>query len=143
MLKGLRITFLLHAITCFGFGLVMYLVPLWFTAVTHWTPADPIMTAFCGALFLSLGVSSVLGYRAHNWEVARPIVVMEIAFTVLAALIGLYYAVFAMAPSFIWIPIALWVVFAIAWIYFFWREESVTSAMAGGSFTGMPGARPS
>lgn len=143
MLKGLRVTFLLHAITCFVFGLVMYLVPAQFTALVQWAPADPIMTALCGALFLSLGVSSVLGYRAPSWEVARPAVQMEIAFTVLAAVIGLYYAIFAAAPAFIWLPIVLWIVFAVAWIYYFWRENAVTSAMTGGTFTGMPGARPS
>jgi hypothetical protein len=120
----------------------MYLAPLWFTALVQWTPVDPVMTALCGALFLSLGVSSVLGYRAHAWEVARPIVQMEIAFTVLATLAGLYYVIFATAPVFIWVPIALWIVFAVAWSYFYWREEAVTSTTAGGAFTGMPGARP-
>lgn len=142
MSQGLRMTFLIHAVFGFAFGLVMYLVPAQFATFIGWAPIDPIMTAFCGALFLALAVSSVLGYRAHEWAVARPLVEMEITFTVLGTIIGLYYAVFATAPTFIWVAIVIWAVFAVAWIYYFFREAAAAKDMTGGQMSGMTGARP-
>ena len=73
---------------------------------------------------LAIGISSWLGYRAAHWDEVRIVVQMEIVLTVLSGIISLYSALFAGAPLFIWVPIGIFVVFAVAWIYFYRQAQS-------------------
>ena len=66
MSRGLKITFLIHAIVALLFGVVLYLQPgLWATMV-KWTPFDGNMTRIYGAALLALAVSSWFGYRGRG-----------------------------------------------------------------------------
>ncbi len=119
MSKGLKITFLIHAIVALVFGVVLYLQPgLWATMV-KWTPFDGNMTRIYGAALLALAVSSWFGYRAARWDEVRILVLMEIALTVLSTVGGLWGLLFRGAPVFAWVSVVIWVVFAVAWIYFY------------------------
>lgn len=119
MSRGLKITFLIHAIVALAFGLVLYVKPgLWATMV-NWTPYDATMTRVYGAALLALAVSSWLGYRAARWDEVRILVLMEIALTVLSTVGGLWGLLFRGAPAFGWVSVLIWVVFAVAWIYFY------------------------
>ena len=131
MTQGLRITFLLHAIVALAFGLVMYLVPVWFGATIQWTPLDPLMTSFMGAALLALGVSSAFGYRAAHWEDVRILVIADAVFTVTGVVAALYYLLFAGAPLFAWVPALLWGLFAVAWIVFYVQATHSAPQMAG------------
>jgi len=124
MTRGLKITFLAHAIVGLAFGLVLCLVPATWATLVGWVPFDATVTRLYGATLLGLFVSSWLGYRATRWDEVRIVVQMEIAVTVLGGLVGLYSALFAGAPLFIWVSIVIYLGFAAAWSYFYLHAKS-------------------
>lgn len=124
MSQGLKITFLIHAVVALVFGIAMYLIPGTWAALVNWVPFDSTMTRAYGAALLGLAIKSWLGYRATRWEEVRILIQMEIAFTTLSALGGLYQALVAGAPSFTWVAIGMFVIFAVAWIYFYRRGQA-------------------
>jgi hypothetical protein len=119
MSRGLKITFLIHAIVALVCGVVLYLQPGLWATMTKWTPFDGTMTRIYGAALLALAVSSWFGYRAARWDEVRILVLMEIALTVLSTVGGLWGLLFRGAPAFGWVSVVIWVVFAVAWIYFY------------------------
>jgi hypothetical protein len=124
MSRGLKTTFLAHAIVCLAFGIVLYLIPDTWAHLVNWVPFDAAVTRIYAAALLAIGVSSWLGYRAARWDEVRIVVQMEIAVTVLGGIISLYSALFAGAPLFIWVSIVIFVSFAVAWIYFYRQAQS-------------------
>ena len=124
MSQGLKTTFLIHAIVALVFGIVMYLIPGTFARLIGWQPFDGNMTRGFAAALLALAVSSWFGYRAARWDEVRIVVQMEIAFTVLGAVAGLYGFFVKGAPAIIWIAIVIWVAFAAAWLYFYSRARA-------------------
>jgi len=124
MSQGLKTTFLIHAIVALVFGIVLYLVPGTFLDLVGWKAFDGNMSRAFAAALLALAVSSWFGYRAARWEEVRIVVQMEIAFTVLGPVAGLYGFFVKNAPAFIWVPIVIWVAFAAAWIYFYSRAKA-------------------
>ena len=119
MSRGLKITFLIHAIVSLVFGAVLYLQPALWATMVKWAPFDGAMTRSLGAALLALAVSSWFGYRAARWDEVRILVLMEIALTVLSTVGGLWGLLFRGAPAFGWVSVVIWVVFAVAWIYFY------------------------
>lgn len=124
MSRGLKITFLIHAIVALIFGIGCYLKPGIWVTLANWTPFDPHMTRTYGAALLALAVSSWFGYRATHWEEVRILVQMEIALTVLSTVGGLWGLLFRRAPTFGWVAIVIWVAFAVAWIYFYFKRPA-------------------
>ena len=116
MSNGLKITFLVHAIVSFSFGVICYLTPGMWVTMANWTPFDPTMTQLYGAALLALSASSLLAYRASSWAEVRIVVQMEIVYTMLGALISLYAALITGAPAFIWVSVFVFVGFGVAWI---------------------------
>jgi hypothetical protein len=92
--------------------------------MTNWKPFDAHMTRAYGAALLALAVSSWFGYCATRWEEVRILVQMEIALTVLSTVGGLWGLIFRGAPPFGWVGIVIWVVFAVAWIYFYFKRPT-------------------
>jgi len=124
MSQGLKTTFLIHAIVALVFGIVLYVKPGIWAALVAWKPFDWNMTRSFAAALLALAVSSWFGYRAASWQEVRIVVQMEIAFTVLGALAGLYGVLMVGAPIFTWVAIVIFVAFAAAWIYFYSRART-------------------
>jgi hypothetical protein len=124
MSRGLKITFLAHAIVSLAFGLVLYLIPDTWVALVNWAPYDPAITRIYAAALLGLCVSSWLGYRATRWDEVRIVVQMEIVVTVLGGLAGLYSALLAGAPLFIWVSVVIYLGFSAAWIYFYQQAKA-------------------
>ena len=124
MSQGLKTTFLIHAIVALVFGIVLYLVPGTFLDLVGWKAFDGNMSRAFAAALLALAVSSWFGYRAARWEEVRIVVQMEIAFTVLGPVAGLYGFFVKNAPAFIWVSIVIWAAFAAAWIYFYRRAQA-------------------
>ena len=124
MSRGLKITFLAHAIVGLAFGLVLCLIPATWATLVNWVPFDATVTRLYGAALLGLFVSSWLGYRAVRWDDVRIVVQTEIVVTVVGGLVGLYSALFAGAPPFIWVSIVIYLGFAAAWIYFYLQAKS-------------------
>lgn len=126
MSKGLRTTFLVHAIVALVLGIVMYLQPGPWARLVNWFPQDDHMTRIYGAALLALAVSSWFGYRAARWEEVRILVLMEIALTVLSTVGGLWGLLFRHAPAFAWVAVIIWVAFAAAWIFFYFKRPAQT-----------------
>ena len=124
MSRGLKITFLAHAIVGLAFGLVLCLIPSTWATLANWVPFDATVTRLYATTLLGLCVSSWLGYRATRWDEVRIVVQMEIVLTVLGGLIGLYSALFAGAPLFIWVSTVIYLGFAAAWIYFYLQAKA-------------------
>ena len=124
MSQGLKTTFLIHAIVALVFGIVLYVKPGIWAALVAWKPFDWNMTRSFAAALLALAVSSWFGYRAASWQEVRIVVQMEIAFTVLGALAGLYGVLMVGAPIFTWVAIVIFVAFAAAWIYFYSQAKA-------------------
>ena len=124
MSRGLKITFLIHAIVALIFGIGSFLKPGIWVTVANWTPFDPHMTRTYGATLVALAVSSWFGYRAARWEEVRILVQMEIALTVLSTVGGLWGLLFRSAPTFGWVGIVIWVAFAVAWNYFYFKRPA-------------------
>ena len=137
MLRGLKITFLLHMFVALAFGLVMFLSPEWWGRIANYAPIDPTVTRVLGAAVLALALSSWLGFRAQHWEDVRIVVETEMAYTVLGSAAMLYSLFFAGAAPFTWVPLVTFVAFGVAWIYFYWKLHGVAAAPYGGS-TGAP-----
>ncbi len=113
MSKGLKITFLIHAIVSLVFGIVLYLRPGSWAILVNWTPFDGDMTRIYGAALLALAVSSWFGYRATRWEEVRILVLMEIPLTVLSTIGGLWGLLFRNAPAFAWVSVVIWRTFLV------------------------------
>ncbi len=124
MSKGLRTTFLIHAPVSLLFGIVFYLVPGTWSNMVNWTPFDANVTRLLGAALLAIGVMSWLAYKAESWEEVRIPVQFEMVFTVAGSLMGLYAYFVTGAPIFIWVPIAVMVIFGVLFIYFYRQETS-------------------
>ncbi len=119
MTQGLKITFLLHSICAFLFGIGLYFIPEITVGALNWTPVDPTMSRFVGAAMLAISFKSWLGYRASSWESVRIIVMFEIFYCILGTLAGLYSVIFASAPLFTWVSVAVWVIFFFPFLYFY------------------------
>ena len=124
MSGGLKITFLVHAVVAFVFGIVCYLRPVILVTLALWPRLDANMTRTYGAALLAIAISSWLAYRATRWEEVRILVQMEIGYTVLSTVGGLWGLLFRGAPPFGWVPVVLWVAFAAAWIYFYVKRPT-------------------
>ena len=124
MSKGLRITFLIHAIVALVFGGLLFLRPVSWALLVNWTPFDGDMTRIYGAALLALAFGSWLGYRAKRWEEVRILVLMEIVLTVLSAVGELWGLLFRYTPAFAWVAVVVWAAFAAAWIYFYLRRPA-------------------
>ncbi|MFC1670103.1 hypothetical protein ACFL20_06885 [Spirochaetota bacterium] len=125
MTQGLKVTFLLHSICAFLFGIGLYFVPELTAGALNWTPVDPTMSRFMGAAMLAISFKSLLAYRASSWESVRIIVMFEICYCILGATIGLYSVIVAKAPLFAWASIAVWVIFLIPFSYFYRKSSGL------------------
>ncbi len=124
MSKGLRTTFLVHAIVSLVFGLPLFFAPKTFETLMRWDPVEPAIARIFGAALLGLAVSSYLGYRATSWSEVRIVVAQEIAFTILGVLAGLYQFFVPGAPPMIWLTIAIMAIFAALWSYFYSQSST-------------------
>jgi len=131
MAGGLKVLFLIHAVVSAVSGVVLYLVPGTWAAAAGWSPFDPATTRIYGAALLAFAVSSWLAYRAARWADVRIVVLMEIAFTVLGAAGELYNVLVDGAPALAWGPAAIFVSFAIAWVFYYRREVRAARGQGG------------
>lgn len=133
MSRALKLTFLVHSLVSLLFGLLMFVSPALWGQIAGYTQVDPYVTRVLGATLLSLALASWLGYRAQTWEAVRIPVEMELAFTVMGALAMLYSVLFEAAPVFIWVPLALFVIFAVLWGYFLAQPHAESTPTLHGS----------
>jgi hypothetical protein len=124
MSKALKTTFLIHAIVAVLFGALMLLIPGRFLLAVDWAPIDRVVSRLLGAAMLALAWSSFRGWRASEWSQVAILVEMEAVFTVLACVGLLRHLLFAAYPIIAWLVLVLFLVFAIAWIFFLLRGRA-------------------
>jgi hypothetical protein len=120
--QGLKTTFLIHFIVALLLGLGFLLIPdvlgNWYgLKVQDWTAYRLL-----GGALLGFGVSSWLSYKANSLESVRIVVVMEIVWPALGALVTLYALLFVGFPALAWINAVILAAFAIAFGWFYFRK---------------------
>jgi hypothetical protein len=111
---GLKTTFLIHFIVALIFGLIYLLIPEMWGNLISWPVTDPPIYRLLGAAILGFGTSSWLAYKETAWEKVRIVVQMEIAWTILGALVVLWGLIFAGLPAFGWVNAVILAGFAAA-----------------------------
>jgi uncharacterized membrane protein YkvA (DUF1232 family) len=118
MSQSTRYTFLIHAIIAALFGIPMLIIPGEFLPLFGWTDdvIDPLVSRVLGAAIIAMAWSSYRGWRATDWEQVNIVIEAEAMFAVLAAIGLLRHLIGYSWPAGVWLILALFVVFAIAWI---------------------------
>jgi hypothetical protein len=83
---------------------------------------DEIHYRLVGAAILAFSASSWYCYKAAEWERVKIVVLAEIVWTVLVALVGLYGLIFAGQPAASWVNVIIMAGFAAAFIYFYSKK---------------------
>jgi hypothetical protein len=122
LFKRLKTTFLIHFIVSLLFGLGFLLIP---DVLGNWyglKVQDWIAYRLLGGALLGFAVSSWLSYKANSWESVRIVVLMEIVWPTLGALVTLYALLFAGFPALAWINAIILAAFAVAFGWFYSRK---------------------
>ncbi len=126
--SGLKTLFLVHFILGVIFGLINLLIPEIFLGLVNWPVKDPAVYAFLrvsGAAVLGFSIGSWFGYNAVTWEQVRIVVITELVWPVLGALVTLLALVTGAFPASAWIQFVILAGFAVAfWIYYFQHEAA-------------------
>ena len=129
--SGLRTTFLAHTIVGLAFGLPYLLAPEAVGALVNWDMSDPAYRTL-GAALIALAVSSWSAYRARLWRDVRIVVVLEIVWTVLGAAVAAWGLLTGTFPPIGWLNLAVLVVFALAFSYFYLQAQSAAAGQETG-----------
>ncbi len=128
--KGLKYTFLAHGIVSFIFGAGFLFVPSQVGELIGWQVTDDAFARLMGAVILGVCISSWLAYRATEWGQVRIVVRMENFLPAFAALASLYSVLFEDAPSFAWVNVAIFALFAVSFAYY-GRAPQAKTAVSG------------
>ena len=120
--SGLKTLFLVHFIVGLVFGLAYLFIPGTFMAWFGVTLKDEFPWRMVGAAVLAFTASSWFAYKADVWDKVGIVVMAEICWTSLAALVGLYGLFFAGQPTILWVNVILMACFAVAFGYFYSKK---------------------
>ena len=119
----LRLTFLIHFFVGIIFGLIYLIFLEFYNTLVGWTYDDPIAGRVLGAALIGFGVASLLAWRETEWVKVKIIVQMEIVWLTIAVVAQFWAAFTLFPPIVIWVNIGLMIVFLVAFIWFYWRQE--------------------
>ena len=117
--KGLKALFVIHGIFSLISGALLLLVPFIWAKSMKWDLLDPEPMRVIGAFTLALAVKDWLGYLAKQWTEVRIIVLMEVVWTLFAALVFLRAVLLGLVPATFWSMVVMSAVFFVAWTYFY------------------------
>ena len=120
--SGLRTLFLVHFVLGLVFGLAYLFIPGIFMGWLGVSLKDEFPYRIVGAAVLAFTASSWYCYKAAEWERVKIVVLAEIVWTVLVALVGLYGLIFAGAPAAFWINVIIMAGFAAAFTYYYTKK---------------------
>jgi len=123
MSKALKATFLVHAVVSLLCGAPLLIAPGQMLTSLGWAPIDPLMSRLLGAALLALAWSSFRGWRATERAQVAILVEMEAVFSVLACVGLLRHLLVGAWPLVPWLAMVIFLVFALAWIYFLVRRK--------------------
>lgn len=121
--KLLKIVFLVHFFVSVIFGLTFVVIVEYYVSITGWPYLDPVSGRILGAVFLGLAVSSLLAWRETKWEHVKIIVQMEIAWLAIGTVVHIWAAFTFPVPIIIWFQTAIFVLFLIAFTWFYYDQE--------------------
>ena len=119
---GLKALFIIHGIGALISGIIYLVTPFKWAELSQYGPIDQVFVRYFGAVTLALSFKDWVCLRAKAWSEVRIIVMMEVVWTLLATLLGLYLALFAVitAPvSIIWMNVVTFALFFVFWTYFY------------------------
>jgi uncharacterized protein YjeT (DUF2065 family) len=122
MPAGLKTLFLVHFIVALVFGLLFFVFPSVWGSLAGSPVTSHELYRMIGAAMLAFGASSWLAYRAKGWESVRILVVTEIVWTALGALVTLYYLIRWAFPPLYWLTAVVLAAFAMAFAWFYMRK---------------------
>jgi uncharacterized membrane protein YagU involved in acid resistance len=125
--KLLKLTFLIHFFVSIIFGLIFLLLSDYYLNITGWPSIDPIvgqpLSGTLGAAFIGFALSSLLAWRETEWIKVKLIVQMEIGWLAIGLNLNLWIAFTYFPPIIIWLHIIIFVVFLIAFSWFYYIHE--------------------
>jgi len=119
---ALKTTFLVHFIGAGLFGLGFLLIPTQLGNIFGLTITDTYAWRLIGAAMLGIASTSWLAYQATTWESVRIVLVLEMVWPILAALVILSALLFGGFPALGWILFAIMAIFAALFCYFYFRK---------------------
>ena len=125
IIPGLRITFLLHAVIGSLVGFQHLLAPRLWTDLAGLQIAETVTWRLIGAALIGFALGSWLAYRETDWDRVQIVVIMQIAWSVLGALVIAWGIVLESLPPLEWLNATLLVVFALA--FAFWGTRMVAA----------------
>jgi hypothetical protein len=124
----LRTMFIIHLIAGLVFGLGYLLIPDTVANLFNYPWVGDPMQRLLGAAILGFSLTSLLALMAERWQQVRIVVMGEVLWTFLAALIILWFLIDGSMPALFWGNFALMAFFALGFGYCYWKEETVVAA---------------
>ncbi len=124
--SGLKTLFLVHFIAGLIFGLLDLLVPETFYGMMAWPIKDPALARLTGAAILGFAAGSWFCYKATNWDQVRIVVLTELVWPPLGALVTLWGLISGEFPVAAWINFVILAGFAIAFYVYYNQHEAAS-----------------
>ena len=117
--SGLRIWFVIHFIVDILFALPLLFIPELIMPLFGWQSVDPLTSRLVGAALLGIGGESLFSRNASG-KTFLSLLRLKIIWAS-AAIFGMGLALNYGAPITAWGFIAIFVIFLIAWLYYYFR----------------------
>lgn len=121
---GLKTTFLIHFIITGIVGVQHVVAPRWWTDLAGMEIAITVTWRVIGAAVIGFAVSSWFAYKAELWEQVRIVVIMEIVWSVIAAVVITWGIVVEGAPPLEWLNVALLTGFTFLFTFYFLKMKA-------------------
>ncbi len=128
--SGLKTLFLVHFIFGLVFGLLDLLMPKEFFGLLNWQIKDPMPFRLVGAAVLGFAGGSWFCYKASTWEQVKNVVLMELIWPPLGALVSLWALLTNEFPPAGWLNFAILAGFAIAFYIYYNQQEAAAVVKA-------------
>lgn len=115
--RGLKITFLLHAIEGFFTGAILLLIPAILGSFVNWDMSDAAYR-IVGAAVFGCAFSSLLAYNAEIWRDVSIVVKAKVLWMSFAAIVILWALLVGNIPTFGWLFFVVLAAFAAVFAYF-------------------------
>ncbi len=141
--SGLKTLFLVHFIMGVIFGLINLLIAAEWYNLFGLKISDAAPYCLVGAAILGFAAGSWFGFRAVNWEQVRIIVLTELVWPPLAALVSLFFALQPNQTAALvwWVNFVIMAGFAIAFYIYFNKQEAAVKAPAPKAVAAKPVAK--
>ena len=120
---GLKYTFLVHFIIGIIYGLFLIFAPDTYAEMFEFVDYTPMTLRMIGGAILAFGISSWFAYKATSFEIVKIIMIAEIAWTALAAIINIWGIIADEFPAWAWLNAIMMLAFTGAFGYFFFTNK--------------------